>query len=194
MAEELGEGNLSIRANVESKDEIGSLANSFNHMASGIQQAAEERAVLFEELERQNAELERSEEEITVLYDISRIFSQLGDFESKATRVMERLAQSSGADWVTLRMPKEEEPGLHLVAAAGPAVAESPPIPVFTEAQTILVELANAVLEDDTSSEDDKTEAVQHVADLYEAWHAAQPDKGYDAQAQQWRARLPKKE
>ena len=73
VAEELGEGNLSIRANVESKDEIGSLANSFNQMASGIQQAEEERAVLFEEL--------------TVLYDISQIFSQLGDFESKTTRV-----------------------------------------------------------------------------------------------------------
>ena len=39
VAEELGEGNLSIRANVESKDGIGSLANSFNQMASGIQQA-----------------------------------------------------------------------------------------------------------------------------------------------------------
>ena len=123
VAEELGEGNLSIRANVESKDEIGSLANSFNQMASGIQQAEEERAVLFEEL--------------TVLYDISQIFSQLGDFESKTTRVMERMAQSSGADWATLRMPKEDQPGLHLLAAAGPAVAESPPIPVFTEAQTL---------------------------------------------------------
>ena len=66
VAEELGEGNLSIRANVESKDEIGILANSFNQMASGIQQAEEERAVLFEEL--------------TVLYDISQIFSQLGIF------------------------------------------------------------------------------------------------------------------
>ena len=123
VAEELGEGNLSIRANVESKDEIGSLANSFNQMASGIQQAEEERAVLFEEL--------------TVLYDISQIFSQLGDFKSKTTRVMERMAQSSGADWATLRMPKEDQPGLHLLAAAGPAVAESPPIPVFTEAQTL---------------------------------------------------------
>lgn len=123
VAEELGEGNLSIRANVESKDEIGSLANSFNQMASGIQQAEEERAVLFEEL--------------TVLYDISQIFSQLGDFETKTTRVMERMAQSSGADWATLRMPKEDQPGLHLLAAAGPAVAESPPIPVFTEAQTL---------------------------------------------------------
>ena len=78
-----------------------------------------------------------AEEKLTVLYDISRILSQSGDFESKATRVMERLAQSVGADWVTLRLPKEGEPGLHLVAVAGPAAAGTPPAPVFTPAQTM---------------------------------------------------------
>ncbi len=26
--------------------------------------------------------------------------------------------------------------------------------------------------------------------DLYEAWHAAEPDKGYDAKAAEWRAKL----
>jgi signal transduction histidine kinase len=33
-------------------------------------------------------------------------------------------------------MPNDKEPGLHLIAAAGPAVAESPPISVFTATMT----------------------------------------------------------
>ena len=38
VAVELGKGNLEIRADVESRDEIGALANSFNQMASARQQ------------------------------------------------------------------------------------------------------------------------------------------------------------
>ena len=43
----------------------------------------------------------------------------------------------ANADWVTLRLPKKGESGLHLVAASGPAVAEHPPVQVFTEAMTL---------------------------------------------------------
>ncbi|MEJ2008691.1 MAG: hypothetical protein P8Z30_11155, partial [Acidobacteriota bacterium] len=35
---------------------------------------------------------------------------------------------------------------------------------------------------------------VGYLADLYEAWHASEPYKGYDAKAAEWRARLPKQE
>ena len=62
----------------------------------------------------------------------------------------------------------------------------------FTEAETILVELANTLLGDDTAFRSRKTEAIQRVVDLYEAWDTAEPDKGYDARAAQWRAKLPK--
>jgi len=41
VAEELGGGNLSVRANVDSRDEIGALANTFNQMAAERQQAEE---------------------------------------------------------------------------------------------------------------------------------------------------------
>ncbi len=30
------------------------------------------------------------------------------------------------------------------------------------------------------------------VLSLYESWHAAEPGKGYDAKAAEWRAKLPK--
>ncbi len=32
---------------------------------------------------------------------------------------------------------------------------------------------------------------IREIADLYDAWHAAEPDAGHDARAAEWRARLP---
>ena len=55
----------------------------------------------------------------------------------RVTEALEKLVVLASADWATLRLPKKGEPGLHLVAAAGPAVVEFPPIPMFTEAMTL---------------------------------------------------------
>ncbi|MCH7701451.1 MAG: WD40 repeat domain-containing protein, partial [Planctomycetes bacterium] len=81
---------------------------------------------------------------------------------------------------------------------ADPSLALGARIEKLREAETILIELANAVLDDDSASKDDKTEAIQRVVDLYEAWHAAEPDDegdhGRDARATkaaEWRAKLP---
>ena len=79
----------------------------------------------------------KTQQELTGLYEISRIFSALGDFETKATKALERLAVLAGADWVTLRLPKKDVPGLHIVAASGPEVAKLAPVPVFTEDMTM---------------------------------------------------------
>ena len=35
------------------------------------------------------------------------------------------------------------------------------------------------------------TGVIRQLVELYEAWHEAEPDKGYDAKATQWRAKLP---
>ena len=81
---------------------------------------------------------------------------------------------------------------------ADPSLTVAVRIEKLREAETLLIELANAVQEDDTSSEDDKTEAIQRVVDLYEAWQTAEPDNeddhGPDAlanKAAQWRAKPP---
>ena len=42
----------------------------------------------------------------------------------------------------------------------------------------------------DKTPEDRKTEAIQRVVDLYEAWHTAEPDQACDAKAVVWRAKL----
>ena len=37
-------------------------------------------------------------------------------------------------------------------------------------------------------------EAVQRIITLYQTWHVAEPGKGYDAKAAEWRAKLLKEE
>jgi transcriptional regulator with GAF, ATPase, and Fis domain len=83
------------------------------------------------------SQLDKTFQELAGLYEISRIFSTMGDLATKATAALEKVAVMSRADWVTLRMPKGDETGLHLVASAGPAVAESAPVAVFTGAMTM---------------------------------------------------------
>ena len=61
---EIGGGDLSKRAQVESKDEVGVLAASFNQMADEIQKRNEELQTMNEELHSTNEELEASNEEL----------------------------------------------------------------------------------------------------------------------------------
>ena len=45
--------------------------------------------------------------------------------------------------------------------------------------------------EDIGASKEDNAESVQRGVDLYEAWDTAEPGRGSDARAREWRARLP---
>ncbi len=78
-----------------------------------------------------------------------------------------------------------------IAQGADPSLALGARIEKLREAETILIELGNAVVGDSTSSDDDKTDAIRRVVDLYEAWHAAEPGQGYDVKADEWRATLP---
>jgi len=62
VAEELGRGDLSVRASAETNDEIGSLANSFNQMAAARQRAEAQRVALIKELADWNAALAELDE------------------------------------------------------------------------------------------------------------------------------------
>ena len=61
----------------------------------------------------------------------------------------------------------------------------------FTEAEPLLIDSAHALQGNSKASEDRTTEAIQRVVDLYEAWNSAEPGKGYDDRAAEWRAKLP---
>ena len=62
VAFELGQGNLGVRATANTKDEIGSLSNSFNQMAAARQRAEAQRVTLIAELAARNAELAQLDE------------------------------------------------------------------------------------------------------------------------------------
>lgn len=60
VAEEIGAGNLSARANVESKDEVGLLAGSFNRMTARLQATLQESDLRRAELQELN-EIQRNQ-------------------------------------------------------------------------------------------------------------------------------------
>ena len=60
----------------------------------------------------------------------------------------------------------------------------------YADAETALLE-AHGILEATLGAEHERTiKVVKSLADLYDAWHAAEPGAGYDAQAAEWRAKL----
>ena len=59
----------------------------------------------------------------------------------------------------------------------------------IAEAELLLVEAAEK-LDPPPTSESLRNEAIQRVVDLYTARHAAEPDAGHDAKAEQWRSVL----
>ena len=68
----------------------------------------------------------RRSQEMAILFSVANILAQTEHFAEKVAHVLENLAQISQADHVSLRVPDEKEQGLKAVAAAGPAVQESP--------------------------------------------------------------------
>jgi tetratricopeptide (TPR) repeat protein len=60
----------------------------------------------------------------------------------------------------------------------------------FSAAEPLLLECAEKLLDRSDAHPRQKQRALEAVAGLYEAWHVAEPEKGYDTQAGQWRDRL----
>jgi tetratricopeptide (TPR) repeat protein len=60
----------------------------------------------------------------------------------------------------------------------------------YAEAEPVLLE-AHQVLDAALDATDDRVvKAVRALAELYTAWHEVEPDKGYNATAAAWRAKL----
>ncbi len=60
------------------------------------------------------------------------------------------------------------------------------------EAEALLLEGHEGMKGHPDATDERKREDLQRIVDLYDAWHEAEPDQGYDAQADEWRAKLPK--
>lgn len=135
-------GSLSVASKTANHFDDGHIAliTAFSNELWTLLDSAEQAVNLQEsraELETLSRELAQSNQALESHYMVSQVFSEEGNFNDKAKSALEKLIILTGADWATFRLAKPPEPGLHLAAAAGPAVAEYPPIPVLTEAQTI---------------------------------------------------------
>jgi eukaryotic-like serine/threonine-protein kinase len=60
----------------------------------------------------------------------------------------------------------------------------------FTLAETNLLEGHRILVQARSQANQNARECVQALIGLYTAWHAAQPDKGYDAKAAEWKSKL----
>jgi hypothetical protein len=62
----------------------------------------------------------------------------------------------------------------------------------FEEAEPLLVRSTAIISEQPStrSSSQAKVESLQRVIDLYDAWDAAEPGKGYAERAAEWRAKM----
>ena len=61
----------------------------------------------------------------------------------------------------------------------------------YVDAEAALLE-AHRILETARGAKHERTmKVVKSFTDLYDAWHAAEPGKGYGAKAAEWRAKLP---
>ena len=75
---------------------------------------------------------------------------------------------------------------------AEPSLALGPRIEKLREAEALLLEGYEGMQDHPDAPDERKREALERIVNLYEAWHAAEPDAGYDAQAAEWRAKLAK--
>ena len=64
----------------------------------------------------------------------------------------------------------------------------------FAEAETTLLEAHGLIAAGFGDDHPGTTKTIKRIISLYESWHAAEPGKGYDAKAAEWRAKLPKEE
>ncbi len=60
----------------------------------------------------------------------------------------------------------------------------------YAEAEALLLAAQGTVGESPRASRNTIRGVLQGLVELYEAWHAAEPDQGYDAKASEWRAKL----
>ena len=87
-------------------------------------------ARLYGELVKRNAELE-------ALQSVNSALASAGSFQEKTQVIVNEIAQIGDFEWVTFRLPSEHLDNLRLVAAAGTAVEQSPPLELLTEKETM---------------------------------------------------------
>ena len=61
----------------------------------------------------------------------------------------------------------------------------------FAKAELLLLAMYEQIVGSGDESPSKIQASIERLVSLYESWHAAEPGKGYDAKAAEWRAKLP---
>ncbi len=108
--------NFAYRVPVEGKDELGELAQGFNHMA---EQLSEQYQDLERRVQEKTERLAFQNRELSTLYEFSAYLSQAGDIRTKSEGFLSRLIAYFGADGGTVRILNPSNSSLHISVHQG---------------------------------------------------------------------------
>ncbi len=107
---------FSLRLPVEGRDELGTLAEGFNRMASELQEVYRD---LEARVSQKTAEVARRNRELEALYDMTAFLNLPGDAEAICNGFVQRVMQQFDADGGSVRLLDSQHDKLHLLAADG---------------------------------------------------------------------------
>lgn len=111
--QEISAGNLSLRLHFKTHDEFAQISEGFNQMASSLQDFYQH---LEEKVEQKTLDLARTNEELSVLYQVTSIFHQ-GNANSEAlTQFLEKVVGLMQAQAGSVRLLDEQAKRMDLVA------------------------------------------------------------------------------
>jgi tetratricopeptide (TPR) repeat protein len=119
---------------------------------------------------------------LLALYNLGRLLQAL----DKPTEVVELLAPAEPAARRAFTGGIAVHLGRFLTTLGRARTATSE----FEAAETNLREAYAILIEPKGGTEGDRTDVLRGLVEFYNAWHAAEPDKGYDGQAAEWQVKL----
>lgn len=111
-AQEMAGGNLKTRVDIQRKDEFGSLAVSFNHMANELQQA-------FGRLENTNAALSKRADQLATITHVGQLATQFLGLDELLATVTREIRDVFNYDAVIIYLPDADQEKLIASAASG---------------------------------------------------------------------------
>lgn len=110
------EDDLAVRLSIETEDEFGVLAQSFNNMADHVQNM---HRTLEERVHSKTVKLIEQNQEISTLYDIAGFLSGPHEIEELCRGFLHRIMQRISADGGTVRILDNRNDNLHITVHEG---------------------------------------------------------------------------
>ena len=112
----LERGDLTVRVDVDSRDELGDLARGFNRMAQHLEASYAE---LEARVRAKTASLQSQQKRLAALYEISRLVSRAPGLDELSTGFVRAVRRLAGADGALLRWTDEGREHYALLASDG---------------------------------------------------------------------------